>query len=203
MKLDRQGLLEAGIAGATSGILVGCVVLSARLVTDAGDILGFFGGAFGAGAAVVGGMYLEDRKSKVQSQSNLRQIEGALTNVAQRSAEIRDNSSNHKTGSVLAFSQSLLIFKKTYQRFSTDDYELVAALEALDEWVDPTRELIRKSLESHKNGKHSLTEVYEILHPTSAAMTNSIEALLSLDYRWTGKAHDTLGIPLPPAGTGS
>ena len=59
--IGKLDLIQCLIVGATAGFFSAGIAIAARFTTDPGDILGFIGGAVGAGFAVAGAIYVETR----------------------------------------------------------------------------------------------------------------------------------------------
>jgi hypothetical protein len=78
---SSRGIALIVLAGFTSGVGAASVNIAARFVSDPGDALGFFGGAFGAGAAVLGGLWLERLKNQKADNRRTDDLVGALLGV--------------------------------------------------------------------------------------------------------------------------
>lgn len=185
MKLDRQGVVEAAIAGATSGIFFGCVVVAARYTTDQGDILGFFGAAFGAGIAILGALFVEQVKLRRTDQENIDHLERVLANIVNQARYVRDTISDRsKVGSIYSLRQGLSMLSKSAIGFRAHDITLVAAIEALVHWVPNLERDIDKCLPAA--GEDIDDKAAEKLLTLTRRIEEGYLAVLKYDFQWSG-----------------
>lgn len=77
--VDKIDWWLVGLAGATSGAAAASVNIAARYATDPGDVLGFYGGAIGAGLAVAGALGIERWKATATASKMVRMSGESLT----------------------------------------------------------------------------------------------------------------------------
>lgn len=99
------------LTGATAGLSAAAVNIAARYTTDPGDLLGFLGGVIGAAAAVLGAVWLENRKNVKAGVDRRRGLEGAILAAALTSASVADHEDGNIFGAALGLDQAILVLK--------------------------------------------------------------------------------------------
>ncbi|MDF2603578.1 hypothetical protein [Sphingomonas sp.] len=74
----RDRTIQTAVAGAVAAGTLGGFSILLWLNADLGDALGFFGGLLGAGAAVIGAIWVEDRKRSHSRRSETGELRLAL-----------------------------------------------------------------------------------------------------------------------------
>jgi hypothetical protein len=90
MTARRDQLIELAIISASASAAAACVVVAARVATDPGDVLGFFGGAIGAGLAVAGALWVERHKERQKAQADRDMLAQSLVLLGVTSYQAAD-----------------------------------------------------------------------------------------------------------------
>lgn len=187
MKIDRQGLIEAGIAGSTTGIFFGSVVIATRLTTDAGDILGFFGAAFGAGVAVLGALFVERVKISNELARRRESLEMSVAAVVLIYDKVQQHPGGEEiVGYLIAAEQALSVFIRSKDAYQAQDMKLVGVLEALAYWVPTTQAFIREVVEKVDRGAILIDGVEQVAREIASRGLPQWFRVLAFDREWSG-----------------
>jgi len=132
---DRSGLSAICVAGVTSGVAAASVNIAARFTTDPGDVLGFTGGVVGAGLAVLGALFVENRKAQLANVANQLLVSQSLISVVVSTIHLAKADRGLKWSRLLAVRQSFDGYVALRRALPFPEPQLNIRLTAIEDWM--------------------------------------------------------------------
>lgn len=174
------------IVGATAGAGAACVFVAARFASDPGDILGFFGGAIGAGLAVVGALWLEERK-RIKSVENSRGLYiTSLTQLALSAHEFSRAADDDVPSRLLTFRQTARTFDEIKRLVSFEDAGAYFSICAVIYWIEVFEGEAKVLLERLDRGELTSAQVKAAIAPRLTRLAPAIRGCLGAHPYWKG-----------------
>lgn len=180
--LNSDSLLSMLIIGVTVGLSVACVFIAASWAQDPGDILGFFGGAIGAGWAVIGAVSIEDRKRARKREDTKKLFVDALKAVgvtADRFGQLPDTA---VAAGILTFLQGVETFQVVCARATIDDVTGFFSMSSVIYWARSFDAEARGLLEQLNTGLFQPAQVRAVLGPKLKSFSGIIRNTLTVAY---------------------
>lgn len=184
MALSRDTLIEALVIGATAGLFAAGVNIAARYTSDPGDVLGFIGGAVGAGAAVIGALWLERVKVRSAERERLAALARILVGLARRSAGVIEADEDRRLGTIQTLRQTIGTFLAMRATHVLPDPERQATLDTFSEIVERRRAALAEAEQGVREGTLTLAGAVEQLRPQLIALIDSVHMVLRVDTDW-------------------
>lgn len=182
------------IIGATTGAFVACVFIAARFAHDPGDVLGFFGGATGAGLAVVGALWIEERKKEDKRESYRQMLTQALTQVALCAFKFSHDDSADVASGLLTFRQAVHTFEMVRKNINIDDALAYFSMSSVIYWLDVIDAQAKELLVRAEKGELSTAQVRAAIGPRMGVVAPSIITTFGAHPYWQQANADLQGV---------
>jgi hypothetical protein len=184
------------IAGLTSGMGAASVNIAARFADDPGDILGFFGGAIGAGAAVIGAVYLERFKSRESEKIERTKLKRDVIRFGRLCRAFLESSNKSPlVGQALSISQSWASIVKRHGATSSLDGHFLSSVDAISYWYEPASKSINKLVTVHQNNPSEFAQSKKEVDGYIRPMHTLIYYLLTEVDEWKSDEAASVGDP--------
>jgi hypothetical protein len=159
--LSRQDMVAASIMGSTIAVCGTCIWLISRGVA-AGDLLGFLGGALGAGLAVGGSVFLDRR-----SQRNDRLLlADAIYTIGSTARTVAHNSPELLAAGLLTLKQAIHTFDTIRAVTTVRDAQAQRLLSLMTYWVPIHEGRFDAGLDAVREDDGRTLREFETLRPT-------------------------------------
>lgn len=191
---DKYALII--VAGLTSGVGAASVNIAARFTSDTGDVLGFFGGAIGAGSAVFGSMWLERFKSRENEKVERKKLKRDVVRFGKLCRSYLEHPNDITIlGKALSLRQSWTSVVKRHGTSHSLDGQFLAPIDTISYWHEAAIKCIDELVIS-ANANPSNIDVSRInLDKYAKAMHLLIYHLLTQEDEWGSEDALSIGDP--------
>jgi hypothetical protein len=180
----RKELIEVVLIGATGGVFGACVIVATRLATDPGDVLGFFGGAVGAGLAVVGALWVDRRKAG----DRRKLLADSLVSVGVVAAKFESAPAERVPSMLLTLRQTIQTFDTVRTHVGVDDALIHLSMSVLIHWFPIVTQEIDELLEQMSDESLTPAKAKAQFLPKAQVIYASIESTISEIPLWPKSA---------------
>ena len=176
---SRRDLIEILLVGATGGIFGACIIIASKATNDPSDVLGFFGGAVGAGLAVVGALWVEKQKGGARK----KMLADSLVSVGAAAAEFHSIPDEAMSSMLLTLRQVIQTFDIVRTHAGIDDAMAQLSMSALIHWFPIiTKDIDQLQLRLKENKITASDAKKEFLHKADLIYSSVESTLLSHPY---------------------
>ena len=167
------------------------VNIAARYTSDAGDILGFIGGAVGAGAAVIGAKWLEDSKTRKGDRESVEQIEKSLVHLWTRGVNLEQTTDKDAVARILSAKQALDLLNSIQKRVIIRNIDTASLVETFVHWTPTIMGWIERELKYINDGASASSRL-DSIRLIGKALKDQVEIAFNYGAGWTGVGKSTI-----------